>query len=111
MGRSVDKTLEQNGCWQTAVFTVPAEVSDDRVQFSASKYKQRFGDTLEAQGWTVLAMNEPVLDTRKRVGGTAPDRRPYMVSAWCRRAPQQIKVDIPDHAVPDMKNMGLALAE
>ena len=102
-----DTTLADGGVWEVAVFTVPRDVKDERVQFAAGKYRQLFGDCLEAQGFEVLHMSKPVPDTRWPEPD--PTIRRYAILAWCRRRPQEITVDIPDTAVPAFEGMGFSV--
>jgi hypothetical protein len=105
----LDRSLIEGGYWESAIFTVPADVSHERVLLLGDKYRNKFGQSLEGQGLTVRRMGEPMLDSRPLE--TDPDRRRYRLLAWCSRRPREIHVEIPDEAVPDMERMGLRLTE
>ena len=104
-----DRSLSEGGYWESATFTVPIEVSHERVLLLGQKYQNKFGESLEGQGLTVRRMGEPMLDSRPLE--TDPDRRRYRLLAWCSRRPREIHVEIPDEAVPNMEKMGLRLTE
>ena len=104
-----DRSLIEGGYWESATFTVPIEVSHERVLLLGDKYQKKFGVSLEDRGLKVTRMGEPTLDPRPLE--TPPDRRRYRILAWCSRRPREIHVEIPDVAVPDMEKMGLRLTE
>lgn len=94
-------TPRQTHIWKSATFTVPVDVSDERVQFAADKYMGRFGDSLEKQEFQVLHMGKPAEDRGVVARGmTPPDRRAYVVWAKVRRRPITITVDVPDEDIP-----------
>jgi hypothetical protein len=92
------------------VFTVPSSVSEERVGFSASKYRNKFGDKLEFKGFTVLEMDGPHRDHSVVARGTTdPDRRAYIIWAKVRQAPREVRVDVPDEDVPLYEAAGYKL--
>jgi hypothetical protein len=107
----IDRSLLEDGFWRSAVFTVPGDVDEDRVQFSADKYMRKFGNQLEVEGFDVRLMTQPGLDRRKSTTLTLEDRRAYVIWAWVKRRPSEIHVDIPDFAVSAMQDVGLRLTE
>jgi hypothetical protein len=93
-------TPKQTHTWERAAFTVPDDVSEERVQDSAHKYRLRFGNALELQGYEVLAMGMPERDETVLARGTTdPDRRRYVIWAKVRRRPVEVKVDVPDEDI------------
>lgn len=109
MSPGIDRTLQEGGVWRRACFTVPVSVSEERVQFYADKYRRKFGNFLEKEGFDVLWMSQPLVYTgRLPVEG---GRREYKVFAWCRRRPIELKVDVPDILVPELLVRGMKLAE
>ena len=104
-------TPEQTYVWKSATFTVPAEVSEERVQFAADKYRLKFGKALELEGWRVLDMEQPTLDRSVLAHGTTdPDRRRYQIWAKVTRRPVEVRIDVPDEDVPIYLNAGFKLA-
>jgi hypothetical protein len=104
-------TTEQTDIWDRAGFTVPANVSDERVQSKAAYYQNIFGTALELQGFEVLRMDPPIRDTGFVAEGTTdPDRKKYLVWAKVRRRPVEVKVDVPDEDVPIYLASGYKLA-
>ena len=110
VGRPADRSLMDGGCWQTATFTVPANVPHERVvaPLIADKYQRRFGSYLESVGFQVLYMGDPTVDAG--VLSREPDRRRYTIRAWCKRRPITTTLTVPDCAVPEMLKRGLTLA-
>lgn len=105
MGNSVDRTLIDGGFWDKAVFTVPDDTPDERVQFVASKYMERFGKYLEGQGFTVKEMLKP------QISGfpTEKGRRRYVIFAFVSREPIELTTMIPEILIPEMQVRGLKL--
>ena len=95
---------------EIAVFQVPLGISEERIRFDADKFQRKFGKHLEAQGFTVLAMSQPVLDQRSHVK-CAPDRKQYAILALCRRRPVIQTIDVPDAAVPALLARGMRLKD
>ena len=86
--------------WEKASYTVPGNITEERVQDTGAKYRNKFGKVLEAKGFTVLRMDGPYLDTTiATVGVTDPDRRKYVIWAKVTRRPQTCTVDVPDEDV------------
>lgn len=106
----VDDTVARGIVKETAVFQVPLSISEERIRFDADKFQRKFGKHLEAQGFTVLAMSQPVLDKRSHVK-CAPDRKQYAILAVCRRRPVTQIIDVPDAAVPGLLARGMRLAD
>ena len=99
----------RNGCvWERGTFTVPDWASEERVRLVAYKYKKRYGDALEAQGYRVLSMSEPEIDPLRF--GVDPDRRKYVMWAACVRRPVDFRIEVPDEVVPELLKAGLQLA-
>lgn len=106
----VDNTVARGMTKETAVFQVPKDLSEERIRFDADKFQRKFGKHLEAQGFTVLAMSQPVLDRRPHVR-CAPDRKQYAILAVCRRRPVTHIIDVPDAAVPGLLAKGMRLKD
>ena len=111
--RPADRTLELGGVWERAWFTVPDDVSEERVQFAADKYMRKFGGWLEAKGFTVLAMREPIREPNRNLQALwtrtdGADRRRYVIWAWCRRRPIDLVMWVPDSAVAAMQGLGMS---
>ena len=98
---------KQNGVWESAVFTVPHDTTQDKVDFHAHKYMQRAGEAWEHQGFTVLKLTKPAPD--KVPMGVDPDRKRYVMWGFLRRKPQEITVEVPDAAVPTLTRQGMNL--
>jgi len=103
----VDRSLEQGGFWERATFTVPADVSDERVQFHTDKYTAKAAKVFEAQGCTVLKFTKPIVSLGHLV--TDDDRRRYDIFFWLRRKPVTIDFEIPEELIPEMQSKGLKL--
>lgn len=105
-------TPDQTFVWEKASYTVPGEVSEERVQATADKYKRKFGKALEFQGWTVLGFDGPTLDRSVIAQGLCdPDRRRYVLYAKVTRRPETITVDVPDEDVVFYQRAGFRLVE
>ena len=93
--------------WRRGSFTVPMDVSEQRVQDDAHKYKKKFGEYLEREGFTVLGFDGPHRDTGMvAVAMTDPDRRPYRVWAKVTRRLQVVHLDAADKDIPMLQSMG-----
>ncbi|MDA1188801.1 MAG: hypothetical protein O2854_03880 [Chloroflexi bacterium] len=100
-------TPRQTHIWKSATFTVPIEVTEERVRFSADKYRLKFGKALETQGYNVLHMEQPKEDRSVAAAGTTdPDRRRYQIWAKVTRRPVEIRVDVPDADIPIYEKAG-----
>lgn len=100
---------EQGYEWKRAVFTVPDDVSDERVTLAAYKYERRFGNYLESQGFEVLKMGRPKKDSMDLpLDG---DRKRYRILAIVRRKPFLFTIDVPDYEVPGLVAAGAILKE
>lgn len=95
------------GVWQRATFTVPNGETDEAVQFRANVYKGRFGQVLEAQGFTVKEMLKPQVSGRRIP--IEEGRRRYDIFAFVSREPVEQTFELPDKMVPEMLAMGLKL--
>jgi len=104
-------TPAQKHVWEKAFFTVPAEVSEERVQVVGEKYRRKFGASLEQRGFEVLGMDGPNVDRGLVAAGTTdPNRRRYVVWAKVRRHPVVVNVQAPDEDVPIYQQAGFTLA-
>ena len=93
-------TPQHSFIWEHANFTVPMETSEDRVQFASDKYRKRFGEEMERQGFTVLGMGRPERDySIKAEGTTDPNRRAYIIWAKIRREPQVMHAEVKDEDI------------
>ena len=97
------------GRWERGTFTVPEDISEDRIQFKIDEYKREFGELLERQGYTVLEMTAPVLSTVFLK--TEPGQKRYDFYARIIRKPVTVRLSIPDYAVPHYQKMGLKLLD
>lgn len=98
--------------WKRGSFTVPSTVSDERVQLVADRYIRRFGEALEAEGFKVLLMKEPVEDTGIAAYAFldgAYDRKQYVMWALVSKRPFEMTVDVPDKEVHMMEQYGFRL--
>ena len=98
-----------NSLWKQAEFTVPTSVSNERVQFVGDKYRVKYGNLLESQGWLVLQMTKPT--PVKPTQWQAPDRRRYVIQALITKKPTTLTYDIPDKYVGTMMHQGFKLKE
>ena len=105
----VDQSLIRGGVWERGTFTVPADVSEERVQLVAHKYMSRFGEALEKMGYQVLWMSQARIDPLPIPEDG--DRKRYRMMAWVRQRPVEIHMDIPDELVPEMLQKGMKLTE
>lgn len=108
---TIDRTLEQGGVWEHASFT---RADKAPVEFDDDPYLRRFGKHLEAQGFTVMAMQTPDGCAK----GACPRWRPtdegrdlYHLWAWCKRRPVDHTLYVPDRYVPRLAATGLALID
>lgn len=91
----------QTHIWKRGSFTVPAEVSEQTVQDAAHRYKKKFGEALEKQGFEVLGFDGPRVDDGVVMNALAdPDRRCYRLWAKVRRRPVVATVDVSDTDIP-----------
>ena len=105
-------TPRQSYIWRKGTFTVPDTVSEDRVQFAASKYRNTFGQALEVEGFEVLGIEGPYQDHSMVAEAMVdPNRRPYCMRAKVRRRPEEIRVDVPDEDVPVYQASGFTLKD
>lgn len=105
-------TPQQRWIWDKATFTVPDDVPEERVQFAADKYRRKYGDILEGQGFEVLEMEQPHMDEGLVAQGTVdPNRRPYVIWARVRRRPVLTTIDAGDREVPAFEKAGFRLRE
>ena len=96
--------------WQRGTFTVPDSVSDERVQESAAKYRNKFGTFLEIEGFTVLGIEGPTIDrgfVNRAVND--PDRRSYVLWGKVTRKPVRWKFEVPDEDVALYQKAGFRL--
>ena len=103
-----DRSLAENGVWERASFTVPLPTSEEKVQWHAGTYQNRFGKHLERQGFTVLKMTPPSRITNEPVDD---DRKKYAIYAWVRRRPSTFTLEVPDEKVLAMMSLGMKLNE
>ena len=103
----IDRSLEQGGYWERATFTVPADVSDERVQSKADKYTAKAAKVFEAQGCTILNFTKPFVSLGHLV--TEGDRRRYDIFFWLRRKPETYNLEIPEQLIPEFQSKGWKL--
>lgn len=105
-------TPAQSFIWDKATFDVPVDTPEERVQFYASKWRNIYGKRLEAEGFTVLALDGPKVYKGELAEAIVdPDRRRYVIWAKVRRRPTLVHVDVPDAIVPGLVEDGLTLEE
>ena len=100
----MERTLRNGGFWERATFTVPSDVSDERVQFYADEYTRRGGKAFEAQGYTILKVTPPRVSFSHLV--TEVDRRRYDIYFFLRRTPITMRVQVPEELHPQMRALG-----
>ena len=100
----MDRTLRDGGFWERATFTVPIDVSDERVQTYADEYTRLGGKAFEAQGYTILKVTPPRVSFSHLV--TEADRRRYDIYFFLRRTPMTMRVQVPEELYPQMLTMG-----
>ncbi len=101
------KTLTDGGYWDRATFTVPSDTPDERVQFVGDRYRAKFGEYLEEQGFSVKKMSRPLVS--RRLFPTEQGRRRYDLFAFVSRRPVELNVRVPEILVPEMQARGLRL--
>ena len=99
-----------DGVWERGTFTVPVTTTEEQVNLASHKYMRRFGECLEAQGFTIKSMIAPKRSERLKMM-TPPDRKRYDLWAFVTRQPHEIHIDIPDKAVPEMEKVGMTLID
>jgi hypothetical protein len=103
----------QTHIWRRGSFTVPIETTEEQVQDASDKYKKRMGEHLESKAggsYRVLGFDGPMEDKSILTEAmTPPDRRAYVLWAKVRRRPVTLKVDVPDHMVPEFQAKGYKL--
>ena len=100
----------QDSVLEKCSFTVPDTVSEERVQDAGPKYRNKFGKSLEYQGWTVLRLDGPNLDAGMVARGiTDPDRRRYVIWAEVKRRPSRYTLEVPDEDVAIYAKAGFSL--
>ncbi len=97
------------GIWERGTFTVPDDLSEERVQEKVAAYKEAFGKILESRGFTVLEMTSPTLSKGKLK--TDPGQKRYDLWARVIRKPQTVRLSVPDIAVPALLKQGLRLLD
>ncbi len=102
----MDRSLIDGGFWERATFTVPNDVSDERVQFYADEYTRRGGKAFEAQGYTILKVTPPRVSFSHLV--TEADRRRYDIYFFLTRIPTTMRVEVPEELHPQMLKMGFS---
>ncbi len=91
-------------------FDVDATISEERVKRDAHKFRNRYGDILEGQGLTVLAMTEVERDdTFVTRGVLDQDLHRYRVFAKVTRRPKTVRLEVPDEDVPIYQRAGYRL--
>ena len=116
----IDRSLEQGGFWKHVTYTVPDSVPQDRIDFTAPKYRNKGGETLEGEGFTIHKVDGPHR-CLKRITGltggckkwapTAPDRHRYHIGYWISRRPEEQTMDVADAAVAALEETGMRLTE
>ena len=98
---------------ETCVFTVPKTVSHERVVEGrvAERYKIRFGEYLERQGFMILDMSEPILAPISIQEFEPPDRRRYRMYARVKRKPITLVYSIDDRLVSAALKVGFKLKD
>lgn len=100
----------QSSVWQKGTFSVPGDITEERVQFAGEKYRRKFGAALELQGFQVLGMDGPFYDgSVVAIGITEPDRKRYVMWARARRPVVEFKVDVPDEDIGLYQKAGFNL--
>ena len=88
--------------WRKAIFDVPLTTPDADVMAQAVKYRNVAGKVYEGQGYSVIAVRGPEVDTQID-GEVDTDRKRYAIYMYCRKRPQTIIMrDVPDELVPEM---------
>mgnify|MGYP001617171077 CR=1 FL=1 len=103
--------------WQKGAFTVPKEirgkpVTEQDVEDRASAFRNKFGRFLELEGWTVLSIEGPTLDSHGLQARMIvdKDRRRYIMWAKVEKAPMPwLLKDVPDKFVEALLKSGLKL--
>ena len=100
--------------WQKGRFSVPERVgyhpvTEADVEDKYPYFRNKFGLALEQEGWKVLSIEGPFLDTGTVARGiTDADRRAYVMWARVERAPTPITVkDLPDDLAAELEPSGL----
>ena len=98
---------DNGGLWDRGSFTVPDTTSEERGQFVAQKYMVKYGEALEAQGFTVKEMLKPQVDPLQ--SHINPGRRGYVMYARIMRRPVLHNFWVPDEAAPAIEKLGFRL--
>ena len=106
-----DNSVEQGFTHESAIFDIPSTVSEERVQFKASNFRNQFGQRLEKMGFTILLIEGPKRTACPPFKLLDTTRKWYRMIARVRRRPVEHRFDAPDSAVPQLEAMGMKLAE
>ena len=117
----VDRSLEQGGYWEHIPYTVPDSVTEDRIEFTAPKYRNKGGETLESLGFVIHEVQGPYRCIKPVLGLAdqgcrkwaphEPDRHRYHIGYWVSRRPVEHIMDVPDAAVAALEETGMRLTE
>jgi len=116
----IDRSLDQGGFWKHVTYTVPDSIPKERIDFTAPQYRNKGGETLEAEGFKIHKVEGPNRCDRPILGLTGgckkwaphePDRHRYHIGYWVSRRPQEHLMDVPDAAVAALEDTGMRLAE
>lgn len=100
----------QTYTWEKVVYTVPMDTSEERIQATADKYRNKAGAACEKQGFTVLGIDGPHRDYSLVAKNLVPpDRKRYVMWVKVTRAPAQIKVEVAEKDISEYEKIGLKL--
>lgn len=113
----IDIPKGARGFWRRATFSVPADVTEERVQLLAHRYIQRAAETWQMDGLTVLHVGQPVAlkvpegesweESWRGMERVEPDRRKYVMFGYVSQRPQERMFGVSDALVPEMVTLGL----
>lgn len=93
-------------------YDVPDWYTYEEVLNVYPRYAKKLGEHWESQGYEIVKMFLPVKSSNTvHQIFCQPDQVRYSIRALITRKPEEIHLDIPDEAVPEMQKIGLTLTE
>ena len=78
--------------WEQATFTVPIDISEERVRDKVPEYIKKWMEVREKQGWKLLHRIQ--FNPLPSIEG---DRKRYMLYGLIDREPETRKIEVPDN--------------
>ena len=78
--------------WETATFTVPIDISEERVKDKVPQYIKRWMEVREKGGWKLL--HRILFNPIPRI---EEDRKRYFLYGYIDRKPETRTIEVPDN--------------